>query len=87
MFCQKKELLEKASTLIRFEYFLLGEELKAQTSISNDRYKFFKGQINVSSNHKEKDKSDEDKSDGSKTDQRFNTILKYLKNNGRTTNG
>ena len=40
---KKKELLEKAATLKRFEYFLLGEEWKAQTSISKDRYKFFKG--------------------------------------------
>ena len=80
-------MLEKAAILKRFEYFLLGEELKAQTSIAKDRYKVLKGEMNVGKNHREKDQSDEDKSDESKTNETFNAILKYLKNNGRTTNG
>lgn len=35
----ENELLEKAITLKRFEYFLLGTELKSQTDISKRKYK------------------------------------------------
>ena len=35
----ENELLEKAITLKRFEYFLLGKELKSQTDISKRKYK------------------------------------------------
>ena len=35
----KKDLLEKAEVIKRFEYFLLGKELKAQTGIAKKQYK------------------------------------------------
>ena len=35
----ENELLEKAITLKRFEYFLLGKELESQTDISKRKYK------------------------------------------------
>ena len=35
----KKDLLEKAEVIKRFEYFLLGKELKAQTDIAKKQYK------------------------------------------------
>ena len=34
----EKEFVEKAAALPRFEYFLLGKELKAQTSVGEKRY-------------------------------------------------
>ena len=34
----EKDLLEKAATVKRFEYLLLGKELKAQTDIAKKRY-------------------------------------------------
>ena len=40
MFYRKKDLLEKAATIKRFEYSPLGKELKAQTDIAKDQYKF-----------------------------------------------
>ena len=36
----EKDLLEKAATIKRFEYSLLGKELKAQTDNAKDKYKF-----------------------------------------------
>ena len=35
----EKGLLEKAATMKRFEYFLLGKELKKQTGVSQKQYK------------------------------------------------
>ena len=46
-----KDLLEKAATIKRFEYLLLGSELKKQSDIAKDQYKFFKEQINNNSNY------------------------------------
>ena len=37
----EKELLEKAATLKRFEYSLLGKELKVQTDIAKKQYQGF----------------------------------------------
>ena len=34
----EKDLLEKAATMKRFEYLLLGKELKAQTDIAKKQY-------------------------------------------------
>ena len=39
MFYRKKDLLEKAATIKRFEYLPLGSELKQQTSIAEKQYK------------------------------------------------
>ena len=36
MFYQKKDLLEKAATMKRFEYSLPGKELKAHNDIAKD---------------------------------------------------
>ena len=55
MFYQKKRLLEKATTTIRFEYSPLVSELKRQTDIAKDHYKVFKDQINVINNNNRKD--------------------------------
>ena len=45
-FTRKNDLLEKAATIKRFEYSVLGKELKAQTDIAKKQYqglsKFFK---------------------------------------------
>ena len=38
MFNQKKDLLEKAATLKRFEYSLIRKELKSQTDIEQKQY-------------------------------------------------
>ena len=35
----EKDLLEKAATIKRFEYLLLGKEVKAQTGIAKKQYK------------------------------------------------
>ena len=37
MFCQKKDLLEKAATIKRLEYSPLGKESKAQTDIAKNQ--------------------------------------------------
>ena len=37
----EKDLLEKAAALKRFVYSPLGKELKAQTGVAKDQYKFF----------------------------------------------
>ena len=76
----KKYLLEKAATIKRFEYSALEEELKAQTDISKDQYKFFKAQKSNIIDNKEEDMSDENKKDESKTFKRFDIILKDIKN-------
>ena len=34
----EKDLLEKAATMKRYEYFLLGKEVKAQTDIAKKQY-------------------------------------------------
>ena len=47
MFYRKKDLLGKAATIERFANPPLGKELKAQTEIAEDQYKFFKDQMNV----------------------------------------
>ena len=62
--------MSKADTIKRCEYSPLGKELKAQTYIEKDEYKFFKDQKSrVVANKKEdmidKVKSDDDKSDES----------------------
>ena len=62
----KKVLLENDSTIKRFEYSAFGKNLKGQSEIAKNQYKFFKYQMNVNNNSKEEDKSDEVKSDESK---------------------
>ena len=47
-------LHEKAATIKKFDYSQLEKELRAQTDIAKDQYKFFKDQMNVNNNHKEK---------------------------------
>ena len=42
MFYLKKDLLEKDTTIKRFEYSLLDKELKAQTDIAKKQYRGFK---------------------------------------------
>ena len=46
-------MLEKATTIKRFEYLPLGSGLKKQTSIAKDQYELFKDQINVVKNKRE----------------------------------
>ena len=84
MFYQKKTS-KKTSKTKRFEYSLLGKQLKAQIDIAKDQCKFFKDQMNVNNNNKEEDMSDEDKSDESKNLKKFHAMLKDIKNIGRTT--
>ena len=52
--------LEKAAIIKIFEYLLLGKELKVQTDIAKDQYKFFKDQMNFSNNNREGDAKTED---------------------------
>ena len=84
MFYQKKTS-KKTSKTKRFEYSLLGKQLKAQIDIAKDQCNFFKDQMNVNNNNKEEDMSDEDKSDESKNLKKFHAMLKDIKNIGRTT--
>ena len=58
-------MLEKAAPIERFEKSPLGKELKAQTDIPKDQYKFFKDQKNNITDNKEEDMGGEDRSDGS----------------------
>ena len=51
----EKYLLEKDATINRFEYSPSGSELKKQTGIAKDQYKFFKYKMNVISNNNTKD--------------------------------
>ena len=46
-------MLEKATAIKRFEYLLLGKELKKQTSIAKVQYNIFKDQMNISNNNRE----------------------------------
>ena len=85
MVYRKKDLLEKAATMKRFEYSLLRKELKAQTDIAKDYYKLFKDQMNVNNNNREEDTSDENMNDEIGTAKKFDAILKYMKNIGLTT--
>ena len=41
-----QDLLEKAARIKRFEYLPLDSELKKQSDIAKDQYKFFEEQIN-----------------------------------------
>ena len=45
--------MEKAATMKRFEYSTLDSELKKQTGIEKDQYKYFKVQTNVKNNDRE----------------------------------
>lgn len=62
----KKVLSEKDSTIKRFEYSAFGKNLKGQSHIPKNQYKFFKDKMNVNNNSKEEDESDEVKCDESK---------------------
>lgn len=43
------KILEKAATIIKFEYLSLGSDFKKQTDIAKDQSKLFKDQINYDS--------------------------------------
>ena len=58
-------MLEKATAIKRFEYLLIGKELKKQTSIAKVQYNIFKDQMNISNNNREDGVKTED---GSKTE-------------------
>ena len=49
----KKGLLEKAATIKIIEYSPLWNELKKQTDIGKNQYKFLKDQINVINSNRE----------------------------------
>ena len=49
----EKGLLENAATIKKCEHLPLGSELKKQTGIAKDQYKFFKDQINVNNINRE----------------------------------
>ena len=49
----EKGLLEKAATVKRFGYSTFSSELKKQTDIAKDQYKFYKDQMNVNNNNRE----------------------------------
>ena len=53
-------MLEKAATIKRFEYSLLNKELKAQTDITKDQYRFFKDQMNIINSNRKADIKKED---------------------------
>ena len=88
MFLKQKLLLEKTATIKRLEYSpldndLKNNELKKQTGIAKDHYKFFTEQINTINNNREDDIQAEDclkTEDGEIID---NTHQKYLKMNIR----
>ena len=73
-------MLEKATPIERFEKSPLGKELKAQTDIPKDQYKFFKDQKNNITDNKEEDMGGEDRSDGSKITKKVSKkLIKSLK--------
>ena len=74
-------MLEKATSIKRFEYSPSGKELKVPTDIAKDHYKFFKDWKNNVIDNREARKndevtSDEDKSDESKAVKKFDAIWK-----------
>ena len=54
------DLLEKSVTIKRLEYPPSGSDMKKQTDIVKDQYKFFKDQINVNNNNREDNIKTED---------------------------
>ena len=48
----EKNLLEKATTMKRFEYYLLGTELKAKTDIAKKQYQGLDNAFNSNKNNK-----------------------------------
>ena len=53
-FYRKKNLLEKAATIKRFEYLRNYSELKKTTDIVKEQSKFFKDQVNINNNNMSK---------------------------------
>ena len=53
-------MLDKAATIKKFENLTLGSELKKQTGIAKDQYKFSKDQINVNNDNRKDDIKKED---------------------------
>ena len=79
-------MLEKAVTIKRLEYSLLGSELKKQTGIAKDQYKLLKDQKSVIDNNRENgDNGKEDMSDTSNVPTRFDAILEDRKTNKKVT--
>ena len=78
-------MLENTAITERFEYSLLGKELKEQTDIAKNQCKSFKDKKNNVIDKRKDDISKEDVSDESKTVEKFEFILKDTNNNGRTT--
>ena len=84
----EKNLLEKAAALKRFKYSPLGTNLKAQTGVIKDQYKFFKDQINNAIAKREEKRKEEDEREEYKREEedegeivkKFDTILKDIKN-------
>ena len=48
-----KGILEKTANIKIFEYSALGSDLKKQTGIAKDQYKFFKDEVKVINNNRE----------------------------------
>ena len=83
---QKKKLLQKAVTIKRFEYSLLGKEFKAQTDIAKYQFKLLiPKNIAFDINNKYRNNREDNKSDESNITKGFDAILKDLKNNGKST--
>ena len=80
-------MLEKATTIKRFEYMPLCSELKKQIDNVKDQYKLSKDQkYNVIDDNKEDgDNKEEDMSGKSKITREFDAILEDIRNNGRAT--
>ena len=55
----KKDLLEKAATIKRFEYSPLGKELKKQTNVAEKQYKKFANVFESNKRKEDKTKSKE----------------------------
>ena len=50
----EKDLLDKAATMKRFEYLLLGKELRSKTDIAKKRYQKLEDSYGLINNHKRK---------------------------------
>ena len=80
-----KVLLEKATTIKKFEYLPLSSDLKMQTEIAKDQCKLFKDQKNnvTHSNREDDDNLENNMSVESNIDKKFDAILE--RNNRKTT--
>ena len=73
----KKDLLEKAVTIKRFEYSLLGKELEKQTSVTEKQYQKFDNVFEANKNEDDKTKSKKSRTKSNLVYNNYFTFYKY----------